>query len=100
MEPAEITNEVATPFAPVTAVDVLPVGLLGNTGRAPTTGAVKRTVTPGTGLPFASLTSAVSGLGNSVPMTADSAVKLLLVIVAGVPAVFVSEKVTFSEPMA
>ena len=66
VEAAETGKEVAMPFEAVTAVDVVPVGSSPNTS-VPAIWAVNMTVAPDTGLPFASLTSAVRGLENTVP---------------------------------
>jgi hypothetical protein len=57
----------------------------------PELGAVNVTVTLGTGLPSASVTSATSELPNAVPTVVLCGLPLLTAMFAAVPAVFVSE---------
>jgi hypothetical protein len=64
----------ATPEALVTAVGLERVAL------APEAGGVKMTVTPGTGLPSASLTVAWRGLGNGVLTPTDCGVPAVAVM--------------------
>jgi hypothetical protein len=59
---------------------------------APDPGGVKVTVTPGTTLPLASLTTTRSGEAKAVPTVLDCGLPLTTAIEAGAPAVFVSEK--------
>jgi len=80
--------EVATPLAFVTAVFTPPAKL----PLAPLPGAVNVTVTPETGFPPLSFTVATSGAANVVLMVVLCGVPLVAVMLAGVPAVFVSKK--------
>ena len=81
---------VATPSAPVTAV-VDAALVLPNLPEAPDGGAVNVTVTPETGLPFASTTVTPSAVPNAVPTVVDCGVVPLFALrVFGAPAVIVS----------
>ena len=60
-----VATVLATPLAAVVAVAGEKVAL------APVEGAVKLTATPATGLPFPSLTRAVSGVPNAAPTIVD-----------------------------
>src|ERR1700692_326451 len=83
--------EVATPLAFVPAVFTPPA----NAPLAPVcAGAVNVTVTPATGLLLASFTVACSAVANAVLIVALCGVPAVAVTFAGVPAVFVSEKLT------
>ncbi len=73
---------------PVTAAD------------APVSGGVNVTATFGTGLPLASDTSATRGFANAVPTTVLWPLPLLIVTVAGAPAVFVRAKEAGALPPA
>ena len=55
----------AWPLLPVVAVELL------SAAEAPEPGAAKVTVTPGTGLPYLSVTTATSGLAKPAPTAAD-----------------------------
>jgi hypothetical protein len=75
--------------------------LLLNTLDAPAPGAVNVTFTPLTGLLLASFTVTASGFAKAVLIAADcGVVPAFAVIVAGAPAVFVSEKFTVVRPVA
>jgi len=83
------TADTATPLALVTAVLIPPA----NVPLAPVcAGAVNVTVTPETGLLLASFTVACSVLANAVLIVALCGVPLVAVTLAGVPEVFVREK--------
>ena len=83
------TAEVATPLAFVTAVLTPPA----NVPLAPVcAGAVNVTVTPETGLLLASFTVACNVDANAVPTAVLCGVPADAVMLAGVPEVFVSEK--------
>jgi hypothetical protein len=89
----------ATPDAFVATVIV--AVLLLNTPEAPDPGAVNVTFTPETGLLPASFTVTASAFANAVLIVADcGVVPAFAVIVAAVPAVFVSEKFTVVNPVA
>jgi hypothetical protein len=80
----------ALPSLPVVAVGgTLEVALLA--------GAVKLTVTPETGLPWVSVTSAMSGV-EAPPTTTDCGVPETTLRLVAAPAVFVSAKVTGEAP--
>ncbi len=55
----------AWPLAPVVTVELL------SAAEAPDVGAAKVTLTPGTGLPYLSVTTATSGLAKPVATAAD-----------------------------
>jgi hypothetical protein len=60
---------------------------------APVAGAANRTTAPITGCPAASFTVAWSGFGNAVVTVADCGTAPVAVMLAGVVAVFVNQKV-------
>ena len=83
------TVEVATPLALVTAVFTPPA----NVPLAPAcAGAVNVTVTPDSGLLLASITVACRAVANAVPIAVLCGVPAVVVMLAGVPDVFVREK--------
>src|SRR5215472_15074421 len=88
VESAVNVAEVATPNAFVVAVLTPPA----NVPLAPLGGALNVTVTPLTGLVLASLTVTTNRAPNAVLMVALCGVPLVAVTLAGVPAVFVREK--------
>jgi hypothetical protein len=89
----------ATPD-PFVATVIVAVLLL-NTPDAPDPGAVNVTFTPPTGLLLASFTVTAKAFANAVLIVADcGVVPAFAVIVAGAPAVFVSEKFTVVKPVA
>jgi hypothetical protein len=81
----------ATPFEPVVAV-VAP-----SVAEAAPEGAENVTVTPDTGLPFASSTVAESDAPNAVPTVVDCDAPPVAAMEAAGPAVFVSEKLADVE---
>ena len=94
-----VNGAAATPEALV--VTVMVVVLLLNTPDAPLPGAVKVTLTPATGLLPASRTVTASALAKAVLTVADcGVVPAFAVIVATLPAVLVSEKLTLVRPVA
>ena len=80
--------EVATPDAFVVAVFAPPAKL----PLAPLLAGVNVTVTPFTGVPLALVTVTTKGAGKGVLIAALCGVPLVVVILAGGPGVFVSEK--------
>jgi hypothetical protein len=78
---------VATPLALVVTV-----GLPANVPEAPAPGAANVTLTPATGLDDASRTSALRAVVNAMLTVVLCGVPAVAVILAGAPAVFVSEK--------
>src|SRR6202158_3486267 len=94
-----VNGAAATPDALVATVIV--VVLLENRPDAPLPGAVNVTLTPGTGLLPASRTVTASALAKAVLTVADcGVVPAFAVIVAALPAVLVSEKLTVVRPVA
>jgi hypothetical protein len=94
-----VNGAIATPDAFVATVMV--AVLLLNTPEAPAPGAVNVTFTPETGLLPASFTVTAKAFANAVLIVADcGVVPAFAVIVAGAPAVFVSEKFTVVNPVA
>jgi hypothetical protein len=79
---------VARPLALVVAVVVVVVP---NLPEAPEEGAVKVTVTPETGLPTASVTSATSGLAKAAFSAADCPEPEETATLAGLPTMTVNE---------
>jgi hypothetical protein len=82
-----IALTVARPFTSVLAGEPVTVA------EAPLAGGVNVTLTPETGFPLASLTSATSGLANDAPTVALWLLPPLTTMVVGAPATFVSANV-------
>jgi hypothetical protein len=91
----------AVPFAvavtPATPALFVTTVLLERLALAPEAGAANVTVTPGTGLPPASMTVACSEKGNGVLVVVDCPLPAVAEIVAAGPFVFVSTKAGEAE---
>ena len=97
----ELAVKVVAVASPEALVVVVVAGVvLAKAPLGPEAGAVKVTVTPGTGLPALSLTVACRAVAKAAPTVALCGVPLAAVIEAGAPAVLVRAKLTVEAPGA